>query len=397
MSIFEKLQPQPEDPILSLPLYYAADPRDVKVNLGVGAYRDAEGKPQVLETVREAEKMLYDLHGNKEYLPIDGMKEFIKASQKLVFGENCEALKQGRVAGVQTVGGSGALSLGAELANHHLSNGKAYLPNPTWPNHQSLFYHSHLEINWYPYYDRKNRSLEFDKLLESMKKMSENSVILLHASCHNPTGTDLTQDQWVEMSHVVKKNRLIPFFDIAYQGFGEGLESDAASIRYFAEQGHEMLVAVSHSKNFGLYGERVGHLSVVADSKERAQIVQTNLKKLIRSDYSSPPLHGGGIVKTILTSEKLKNEWLQETALMRERVIEMRQALVSSLEEKGANFSFLAGQKGFFSYLCISPESVQRLRDEYAIYMPPDSRINVAGLTRDRVDYVAEAIIAVSQ
>lgn len=391
MSVFERLELLSADPILGIPLLFAADPRSEKVNLGVGTYRDERGKPQVLSAVIKAEHTLAEQKMDKEYLPIDGATRFNELTRQLIFGTLDRS-----IATVQTIGASGALYLGGALLAKIMRRSSIYLPTPTWSNHAALFQRGGLKTKDYPYFNPQRKNFYERKFFSALHKMKPESIVLLHVCCHNPTGIDPSFEQWKEISRIMKEKKLIPFFDFAYQGFGESIEEDAQPVRFFAELGHEMLVANSYSKNFGLYGERVGSLSVVCESQEAMKKVLSQLKKIIRSCYSSPPKHGSQIIETILHSPALKKEWEEELSSMRLRISHMRQEFTQLLESvSGQNFRFLAEQKGFFSYLCLTQEQVLRLRQEYGIYMQDNSRINIGGLTKDNIRNVAQSIAKV--
>lgn len=384
----------PDDPILGLTAAFRKDPRSNKVNLGVGAYRTALGEPFLLPSVQAAEKQLLEAKLNKEYLPIDGDSSFAQATQTLIFGTLTDSLP---LYGAQVLGGTGALRVGGE----YLALGGArtiYFSNPTWANHKNIFSRAGLKIDSYPYYDQATQSIDFSGLVEAVKTMPSGSVILLHGCCHNPTGMDLTHDQWRELSDIVREQGVIPFFDLAYQGFGEGLDADAFAVRYFAEQGHELLVAYSFAKSFGLYGERVGFLSCVCGNAAAAERVGRQVRPVIRANYSSPPLHGGRIVTTILQSKELTADWRFELDMMRLRIADMRQAFAAGLCAKGLSpdcYNALVKQCGLFSYGFLSHDQVQHLRQEYAIYCPDDGRINVAGLNPTNMEYVINAVESV--
>jgi aspartate/tyrosine/aromatic aminotransferase len=384
MSFFKGIEKLPEDPLLSIPVDFAADTRTKKTNLGLGTYRDSEGRPFVLPVVRNAEASFFNTKRNKEYLPIEGDPLFLKETLKLIYGKESSQLA------VQAIGGSAALSLGAKLLCEQGPR-KIYLSDPSWPNHSLIFSRAGLNINFYPYYDPKTKKVNFSGISQAVKEMEAGSVILLQAACHNPTGVDLSIPEWKELSALLKKHKVLPFFDIAYHGFGEDLDKDAFAIRYFAEQGHEMLISYSYSKNMGLYGERVGALVIVTENEEN---VRTHIKQIIRSIYSTPPIHGAAIVASVLESENTKNEWVADLSNMRERIIEMRQAFVAGLELKlkDCDFSFILSQKGLFSYLDLTENQVHHLRKEFGIYMPTSGRINVAGLNGSNISDVIEAI-----
>ncbi len=396
MSFFKNLAMMPEDPILGLPIQLAEDPREKKVNLGIGAYRTAEGLPFVLSTVKKVEAELLNNGHDKEYLPIVGHKQYLQNVKKLLLGsENAEKCYSFEA---QSVGGSGALRLIGEFLARSGTIPFLYLPEPSWPNHQQIFHFAGLQQKSYPYYNRNTHAIDFLAICKAIQEMPEHSVILLQACCNNPTGMDLTHEQWRELSKLIKKQNIIPFFDIAYQGFGRGLEEDAFSIRQFYQDGHELFIANSFSKNFGLYGERVGTALFITDDNQAAARVGSHIKKIIRGNYSNPPLHGALIVAAILNDAELKTAWEKELAAMRERLKAMREELAKGLLAKGAKeFEFLLKQMGIFSYLGLSEKQVLRLKSDFAIYMPLDGRINVAGLNQENMAYVIDAILAVHE
>ena len=393
MSFFHDVPLLPEDPILGLPIAFKSEMRQEKINLGIGSYKTAEGHPLVLSCVRKAENIIFHKHLNKEYLPIEGDEDYLTHSLHLLFGSDSPLLNSKCFYAAQAVGGAGALRIGGEFLAK-IANRTIFLPQPTWVNHKQIFERATLTIGSYPYFDLKTGLLDFNGMCQSIEMMPEGSVILLHGCCHNPTGIDPTFDQWKELSTLIKKQKIIPFFDIAYQGFGHDLEVDAQAIRYFSEKGHEMVVAYSYSKNLGLYGERVGFLTVCCSELSQVKSIGSQIKYLIRGNYSNPPLHGARIVSTILKSPELTLEWKNELSNMRERVKEMRKALVSALLVHGndPNVSNLAIQQGLFCYLGLNPEQVNQLREEMAIYMPNNGRINIAGLTPQNIDQLVVAL-----
>lgn len=396
MSFFDSIELYPEDPILSIPKHFAEDPRPHKVNLGLGSYRDTEGKPYILDCVRDAEAVLNQKETTKEYLPIEGNQQLLDLTQKLIYGNSINDASA-NVFFAQTIGGTGALSISGQLIAKNI-NDTLYLPNATWPNHKSVFSKCGFKIKHYEYYDERSHQMDFQKLCDAISKMPENSTIVLHACCHNPTGIDPTNDQWKELSALIKKQKVLPFFDLAYQGFKKSLDDDAFPIRYFVSQGHELFVASSFAKNLGLYGERVGTLSVVTQNKEKAKIIGSQIKQLIRGNYSSPPRRGAEIIVEILSTDGSKT-WTKELANMRERLSEMRHTLISGLQAKGSHrdWSYLTPQSGFFSFIGLTQGQVHRLIKDYAIYLPSDGRINVAGLNGHNMDYVIDAIVEVTQ
>lgn len=387
---------QEEDPILSLAVAFREETRPTKVNLGIGAFRTSEGAPYVLPSVLKAETQLLARKLDHEYLPIEGEAAFLKEIMPLLFGKGAAVISAGRLAAVQSIGDTSALRIGAEYLA--LQGPKeAFVSEPTWPNHRALFARGGLQVKSYPYFDKAKGTLDFLGMCAAIRKMPSGSIIVLHGCCHNPTGVDPTPEQWRELSTLIRAQRVFPFFDLAYQGFGQGLDEDAWPVRHFAEEGHDLFVAYSCSKNFGLYGERIGALIALCGERETAVKVGRQLKTLVRGSYSTPPLHGARIVATILQTEALHREWEQELTLMRRRIQEMRQEFVNRFEKKNLNrnVDFLRQQHGLFSYGLIQPEQVGPLRKEYGIFLPPNGRMNVAGLTPHNLDYVVEAVCRV--
>lgn len=396
MPYFNDIPQLPEDPILGLPILFAADPRPNKINLGIGAYKTAEGAPLVLASVKKAEALLLRKHLNKEYLPIEGDPDFLRLSLQLLFGSDSSLLTSDRFFAAQSVGGASAIRIGAEFLAKLVSK-TIFISQPTWSNHKQIFERAGLSVGSYPYFNPQTRLLDYDGMCEAIRNMPSGSVILLHGCCHNPTGIDPTFSQWEELCELIKKQKMIPFFDMAYQGFGEGIDQDAQAIRHFAKEGHEMLVAYSFSKNFGLYGERVGFLTIIGLSHEQIPKIGSQVRSLIRANYSNPPLQGARIVSTILKSHELTVEWKIELHHMSDRIRQMRQALVAALMGKGSdrNLFALHDQKGLFSFCGLTIEQVQRLRKEKGIYTPNNGRINIAGLNIDNVSYLADALLSV--
>jgi aspartate/tyrosine/aromatic aminotransferase len=383
------------DPILGLTDAFRADPRTGKVNLSVGVYQDAEGASPVLATVKEAERLILSGESTKAYLPISGDGAYTREAARLVFGDACIA--SGRVASVHTPGGTGALRLAGEFAHHVLGVKQIWISQPTWPNHQGIFAATRLEAKGYPYYEASAKNVDFAGMRAALESASPGDAVLLHACCHNPSGADLDEHQWSAVAKILRERRLLPIVDFAYQGFGDGLEADALGVRVLAEAGLEVIVCSSFSKNFGLYRERVGGLHLLAQSADDAGRVMGQAKALIRTNFSNPPAHGGAIVSTILQSAELRARWMLELDEMRTRIAGMRAALVDGLRAAGArqDFSFLLGQKGMFSFSGLTPEQVKVLRDEHALYIVGNGRINVAGLTPANVSGVCAAITAV--
>lgn len=397
MSLFNSVELKSDDPILGLAVLFQKDTRPNKVNLGIGSYKNGEGKPQVLLAVRKAERNLLEKNLDKEYLPILGCQGFIKQALPLIFGAGCKAYTEGTIAAAQTIGATGALRIGAEFLVQCKISNTAYFSNPTWPNHISIFARGGMKCDYYPYYDAAHHSLNFKEMKQSVSQIPAGSTVVFQPCCHNPTGVVPSFEEWKELSSLMLASKLLPFFDISYQGLGKGIEEDAKVVRHFAEQGHSMLVAASFSKNFGLYGERVGILSVLTPSADEAKRVSSQIKLLIRGNYSLPPLHGERIVKEILENQELKKEWLAELETMRTRIREMRRLLLIALSKKGAasEFEHILQQEGMFSFSGLKQEMCLRLAEEFGIYMPLNGRINIAGLNEKNINYVADSIISV--
>lgn len=397
MSHFASVEMTPGDPILGLTEAFVADKRPGKVNLGVGIYYDETGRIPVLRAVKEIEQKLAAESLPRGYLPIDGLPAYTQATQKLVFGPESPLLAAGRVATSQTIGGSGALRVGADLLKKALPNAKIAISSPSWENHRVVFTAAGFDVVEYAYYDAATHGLNFTGMLADLNKLEPGTVVLLHACCHNPTGVDLAVDQWKQVVALVKDRNLLPFIDMAYQGFDKGIDEDAAAVRLFAESGIEsFIVANSYSKSFSLYGERVGALSIVAANRDEALRVQSLVKRIIRSIYSSPATHGGALVAGVLNSAELRALWESELAGMRERIHAMRAGMVEKLAAQGApQFSFIQKQAGMFSYSGLSKAQVDRLREEHAIYAIGTGRICVAALNRANLDNVVSAVATV--
>jgi aromatic-amino-acid transaminase len=396
-SLFGAVEMAPRDPILGLNEAFAADKRATKVNLGVGVYTNDEGKIPVLRAVAAAEKQLADKVAPRGYLPIDGIAAYDSAVQKLLFGENSELIAQGRVVTAQALGGTGGLKIGADFLKRLNPNAVVAISDPSWENHRALFENAGFTVQSYPYYDAKTHGLNFAGMMGAIDTLPAGSIVVLHLCCHNPTGVDLTLAQWQEVVAALKTRNLIPFLDFAYQGFGDGIEPDGAALRLFAQSGMDFFVSNSFSKSFSLYGERVGALSIVTQSKDDAARVMSQLKRVIRTNYSNPPTHGGSVVAAILNTPELRKMWEQELAEMRDRIKHMRTILVAELKAKapGHDFSFVNAQRGMFSYSGLSTAQVDRLREEFGIYAVSTGRICVAALNSRNVSYVADAIAKV--
>ncbi|MFA0924742.1 amino acid aminotransferase [Xanthomonas fragariae] len=399
MSFFANVEQVPGDPILSLTDAYNADSRPNKVNLGVGIYYDENGRIPLLRAVHKIEQQLAQDAKPRGYLPIDGLVVYDKATQELLFGAESALVAAGRVATSQTVGGSGALRVGADLLKKLLPTSTIAISNPSWENHRALFGAAGFEVVDYTYFDAVSHGLNFDGMLADLTKLAPGTVVLLHACCHNPTGADLSKQQWKQVAGVLKERTLFPFVDIAYQGFDKGIEADAYTVRLLAAEGIDnYVVASSYSKSFSLYGERVGALSVVSATAAEAKAVQSQVKRIIRTIYSSPSTHGAALVAGVLTSPELRDLWEQELTEMRERIHALRAGLVEKLATLGApEFDFIQRQAGMFSYSGLTRTQVDRLRDEFAIYAVGTGRICVAALSQRNLDYVAQAVATVSR
>ncbi|HAV47305.1 MAG TPA: aromatic amino acid aminotransferase [Psychrobacter sp.] len=395
--MFERIDYYAGDPILGLMDKFAADTNPDKVNLGVGVYYDEDGKLPVLECVKTAEQRIADPISPRPYLPMAGLPGHRKGCQELLFGKDAQILQDGLVATIATIGGSGALKVGAEFIHEWFPQSKCYVSDPTWGNHIAIFEGSDVEVGKYPYYDKATSSVKFDEMIAFFETLNKNDVVLLHPCCHNPTGMDLTREQWDTALTVIKERELIPFMDIAYQGFGKDMDSDAYAIRKAVEMGLPVFVSNSFSKNLSLYGERVGGLSVICPSTDEAERVFGQLNATVRRIYSSPPSHGGRVVDIVMNDEALHEQWVGEVYAMRDRIKAMRLKLKSVLEEKvpGRDFDYLTEQNGMFSFTGLTPEQVEKLQSKYGIYMVSNSRMCVAGLNSSNIDYVANAMVDV--
>jgi aspartate/tyrosine/aromatic aminotransferase len=392
--MFEQLTPAPPDAILGLTEAFRKDPNPKKVNLGVGVYKDATGNTPVLATVKEAEKRLLQSETSKTYLPIDGSPAFNNATQTLLFGADHEILRSKRAATAQAPGGTGALRMAADTIAKLMKGATVWISNPTWPNHPSVFQSAGLAVKSYPYFDAKTNDLDFDAMMATLGEIPAGDVVVLHGACHNPTGVDLTPAQWQAVAKVVAERKLLPLVDFAYQGFAEGLTEDAVGLHTVAKTGIDLLVANSYSKNFGLYNERIGALTMVAQNEESAQTLLSHVKQAIRANFSNPPAHGGAIVATVLNDPQLRAQWEREVGEMRDRINGLRHLFVETLNEKGVerDFSFITRQRGMFSFSGLNPDQVKALRDDYAIYIVGSGRISVAGMSEESMDYLCAAI-----
>jgi aromatic-amino-acid transaminase len=398
MSLFSAVELAPRDPILGLNEQFNADTHPAKVNLGVGVYTDENGKLPLLACVKAAEQQLVEAAKARGYLPIDGIAAYDKAVQELAFGANHEAVKGGRIATVQALGGTGGLKVGADFLKQLRPDAKVLISDPSWENHRALFTRAGFVVDTYPYYDPATRGVAFDKTLAALQAAPAGTIVVLHACCHNPTGVELAPAQWDQVIAACQSKGLVPFLDMAYQGFGDGIEEDGAVVRKFLDAGLDFLVSTSFSKSFSLYGERVGALSVVCVSADEAKRVLSQLKIVIRTNYSNPPTHGAQVVATVLTTPALRAQWEEELAGMRLRIKAMRGALVARLQAAGVkgDLGYITTQKGMFSYSGLNAAQMQRLRSEFGIYGVDSGRICVAALNEHNLDRVAAAIAQVA-
>jgi aromatic-amino-acid transaminase len=397
MSLFSAVEMAPRDPILGLNEQYNADTNPNKVNLGVGVYFDDNGKLPLLQCVQAAEKTMMATPTARGYLPIDGIVAYDNAVKALVFGAESDVVKSGRVSTVQAIGGTGGLKIGADFLKKVSPKAKVLISDPSWENHRAIFINAGFEVESYTYYDAAKRGVNFDGMLASLNAAAAGTIVVLHACCHNPTGYDITAAQWDQVIAVVKAKSLTAFLDMAYQGFGHGIQEDGAVIGKFVAAGLNIFVSTSFSKSFSLYGERVGALSVVASDKEEASRVLSQLKIAIRTNYSNPPIHGGAVVAAVLNNPELRAQWESELAEMRVRIKAMRQKLVDSLKTAGVkqDMSFITSQIGMFSYSGLTKDQMVRLRSEFGVYGTDTGRMCVAALNSKNIDYVCASIAKV--
>ena len=394
---FDKIEAAPADPILGLGEAFKAETRSNKVNLGIGVYKDAQGQTPIVRAVKEAEKRLLETENTKNYLTIDGVADYNAQTQVLLFGADSEIIANKRAKTAQSLGGTGALRVAAEFAKRQTNAKNVWISAPTWPNHNAIFKAVGINIRDYRYYDKNTHGLDWDGLIEDLSQAEAGDIVLLHGCCQNPTRIDPTPEQWETLAKMSAEKGWLPLFDFAYQGFANGLEEDAYGLRAFAKLNPELLVASSYSKNFGMYNERVGAFTVVAADEDTANRAFSQVKSIIRVLYSNPASHGGATVALVLKDEALKAQWIAELDEMRARIKEMRQKFVDLLQEYGAeqDFSFIVQQNGMFSFSGLTPEQVDRLKDEFAIYAVRSGRINVAGITEDNIHYLCESIVKV--
>ncbi len=397
VSVLAGVTEAPRDPILGITEAFNADTNPAKVNLGVGVYYDESGKIPLLECVARAERQLVGTGRPHGYLPIDGMPAYAQAVRALVFGAANPAVVEKRVVTVQTLGGTGGLKVGADFLRRIAPAAGVWISEPSWENHRALFENAGFTVATYPYYDVATKGLRFEAMLEGLRAIPTGDVVVLHACCHNPTGVDLSPEQWTAVRDVVQARELVPFLDMAYQGFAEGIDADAAAVRAFAAAPHPVFVSSSFSKSFSLYGERVGSLSVVAGSADEAARALSQLKRFVRTNYSNPPTHGSEVVATVLNDPELRGLWTEELAGMRDRIRRMREKLAALLRARkpGVDYSFITRQRGMFSYSGLTKEQVAALRERFAIYAVDSGRICVAALNERNLEPVANAIAAV--
>ncbi|EGG14038.1 aspartate aminotransferase [Cavenderia fasciculata] len=394
------VQKGPEDPILGVTVAFNKDTSPSKINLGVGAYRDDNNKPYVLEAVKKAEKKIFEANVDHEYAPIVGVASFNNAAAVLALGEDNSYIKEKKITTVQTISGTGALRVAAEFFGRFLPGVTAYVPNPTWGNHNVIFADSKVPVKSYSYYNPSNCGLNFEGMIKDIQAAPAGSIILLHACAHNPTGVDPTHEQWKKISQVCKEKEHFVLFDFAYQGFASGSpEEDAYAVRLFVEDGHLIGLCQSFAKNFGLYGERIGAFSLLANSAEEAAVLESQLKILIRPMYSNPPVYGARVVSSILSNKELTQQWRSEVKLMADRIIDMRTSLVKYLKQHGStkDWSHITNQIGMFCFTGLTPEQVDRLASEFHVYLTRNGRISIAGITSKNVEYLAKAIHSVTK
>lgn len=396
-SLFEAVELAPRDPILGLNEQYNTDTHTHKVNLGVGVYYDDDGRIPLLKAVRKAELARVEAAAPRGYLPIEGLASYNNGVQTLLLGADSPLIAEGRVVTAQALGGTGALKIGADFLKQLLPQSKVVISNPSWENHRALFERANFTVETYPYYDAATHGLDFNAMLAALENLPAKTIVVLHACCHNPTGVDPSVEQWQQIAQAVKQADLVPFLDIAYQGFGDGLTEDAAVVRLFANLGISMLISSSFSKSFSLYGERVGALTLITGSQDEKSRVLSQLKRVIRTNYSNPPTHSGTVVSSVLNTPELYTLWTEELAEMRNRIRAMRQQLVDNLKANGVkqNFDFVLAQRGMFSYSGLTADQVEKLRTDHGIYAVSSGRICVAALNSKNIDYVAQAIAKV--
>jgi aromatic-amino-acid transaminase len=396
-SIFANVELAPRDPILGLTEGFNADTRTTKVNLGVGVYYDDNGKIPLLAAVKAAEKTRLDAAPARGYQPIEGLAAYNSAVKQLMFGADSSIIKDGRAVTVECLGGTGALKVGADFLKRLYPDAKVYISDPSWENHRALFESAGFTVENYPYYDAATRGVNFSGMKACLESLPANTIVVLHACCHNPTGADMTTDQWQQVVEVIRAKNLIPFIDMAYQGFADGIKEDAVALNLFSASGLQFFVSSSFSKSFSLYGERVGALTLVTASKDESGRVMSQVKRVVRTNYSNPPTHGGAIVAAVLANPELRQQWEDELAGMRDRIRAMRVALVEKFKAKGVtqDFSFVVKQRGMFSYTGLTADQVEQLKNDFGIYAVSTGRICLAALNNKNIDYVADAIASI--
>ena len=392
--VFSALGMAPPDPIFHLKEAFDRDPNPLKINLSVGVYKDAEGKTPILGAVKRAEERILNEQGTKSYLDIPGSPEYARAVQALLFGPGHEVIASQRAMTAHTPGGTGALRVAGELLHHIAPQARIWVSEPTWPNHPNVFRAAGLTVETYPYFDPSTHGLDLDRMLGALQEIPPGDVVLLHGCCHNPTGVDPTPEQWTQIAGCLAERELVPLVDLAYQGLADGIREDVSGVLALARPGREVLVASSFSKNFGLYNERVGALTVVTASQAAAEATLSHVKRCIRANYSNPPAHGSAVVTTVLGDPQLRAEWEAKVGAMRDRINGMRRLFAACLASKGVarDFSFVERQRGMFSMTGLAPEQVDLLREKHSIYMVRSGRINVAGMTAGNMDLLCQAI-----
>lgn len=395
--MFEVLPQLPADPILGLSAAFKADPNPLKIDLGVGVYKDEEGRTPILSSIAKAQNILLETEKSKTYITPQGVQGYIDGMLELLLGKASPVVLANRVAAVQAPGGCGALRILSELIKRCNADTTVWVSDPTWANHIPLIGNAGLKIETYPYFDKNQASIRFDAMVECLAKVKPGDVVLLHGCCHNPTGADLTKEQWQTVLELAQKTGFIPFIDVAYLGFGDSLEDDAFGTRLLVNNLPEVIIAASCSKNFGLYRERVGLAVMVTQNSNTRNAIQTQIQSIARAIYSMPPSYGGALVDIVLSDPALRTEWMSEVEMMRSRMQDLRALLVNKLAEYGAerDFGFVNNQKGMFSYLCISPEQVRAMRDQHSVYFVESSRVNIAGISLKNVDSLAKSLVSV--
>ncbi|MBI1321103.1 MAG: aminotransferase class I/II-fold pyridoxal phosphate-dependent enzyme [Candidatus Hydrogenedens sp.] len=395
--MFESLTMAPPDPILGLTDAFKNDPRPEKINLSAGVYKNEANQTPILDSVKRAEQLMLERESSKTYLPIPGPEEYGACVRELLFGADHEVLASGRAVSAQTPGGTGALRVAGDFIHKNLPGASIWVSDPTWANHTAIFAAAGLTVKKYPYYDFANNTLDFDAMTAALRAVPKGDVVLLHGCCHNPSGMDPDAAQWATLAEISRAQGWLPLFDFAYQGFGDGLEEDAVGLRAFSTEGCELMVCSSFSKNFSLYNERVGGLTLVAANRDDAAKALSNLKVSVRCNYSNPPAHGGMIISTILGDAGLRSEWERELAQMRSRINHMRTLFVETLAAQGVtrDYSFITRQRGMFSFAGVTKEQVEELREKHAIYIVASGRVNVAGMTSKNMEHICKAFASV--